>query len=113
MLDLDRVRDLGVRENGLAVAITTRVDGTPRASVVNAGVLSHPVSGESVVAFVARGAVRKLVDLRREPQVTVVFRSGWEWLAVEGVADLAGPDDHLDGVAAGDLPVLLRRVYAA
>ena len=43
----------------------------------------------------------------------MVFRSGWDRVAVEGSADLAGPDDQLEGVSATDLPRLLREVYAA
>lgn len=78
---LDRVREIGARESGLAVAITTRADGSPRASVVNAGVLDHPVTGEPIVGFVSRGRARKLTDVRERPRVTVVFRSGWEWIA--------------------------------
>lgn len=81
--------------------------------MVNAGVLDHPVTGEPVVGFVARGGVRKLANLRSRPRVTVVFRSGWEWLTVEGDAELAGPDDVLDGFDSGDLPRLLRTIYAA
>ena len=80
---------------------------------MNAGVLEHPVTGEIVVAFVARGAVRKLINLRARPSTTVVFRSGWEWIAVEGDAELAGPDDRLVGLDPGEVPRLLRRVYAA
>jgi PPOX class probable F420-dependent enzyme len=111
--ELERARELGAAEQGLAVAITMRADGRPRASVVNAGVLDHPVTGEPIVGFVSRGAVHKLADLRRRPEVTVVFRSGWEWIAVEGDAQLMGPADPLDGVASEDLPRLLRTVYAA
>jgi hypothetical protein len=81
--------------------------------VVNAGVLAHPVSGEQVVGFVARGHARKLAHLRMRPRLTVVFRSGWDWVAVEGEAELAGPDDLLDGLDADDVPRLLRTVYAA
>jgi len=110
---LDRAREIGARESGLAVAITARASGSPRASVVNAGVLDHPVTGERIVGFVARGVARKLTDLRERPQVTVVFRSGWEWIAVEGKAELAGPRDSLEGLATDDVPGLLRMVYAA
>lgn len=78
MADLDRARELGARESGLAVAVTSRADGSAQASVVNAGVLDHPVTGEPIVAFVARGGARKLANLRARPRVTVVFRSGWE-----------------------------------
>lgn len=113
MSGLDLVREIGARESGLAVAITTRADGLPRASVVNAGVLAHPVTGEEIVGFVARGRARKLTDLRERAEVTVVFRTGWEWLAVEGNAELAGPIDVLEGLAMDQVPSLLRTVYAA
>ena len=101
MIGLDRVRELGTRESGLAVVFTSRADGTAPGSVVNAGVLDHPVTGEPVVGFVARGEVRKLANLRARPRVSLVFRSGWEWVAVEGAAELDGD------------PRLLRDVYAA
>jgi PPOX class probable F420-dependent enzyme len=110
---LDRARELGAQEDGLAVVVTSRADGSPQTSVVNAGVLDHPVTDEPVVGFVARGGSRKLGHLRRQPRVTVVFRSGWDWVAVEGDADLAGPDDHLEGLDDGAVPRLLREVYAA
>jgi PPOX class probable F420-dependent enzyme len=111
--DLGRVRELGGRESGLAVVVTRRNDGSPHTSVVNAGVLDHPVTSERVVAFVARGQVKKLANLRVRPHLTVVFRSGWEWAAVEGGVELAGPDDRLVGFDANDLPRLLREIYAA
>ena len=110
---LERARNLGSKENGLAVVVTSRPDGSPQASVVNAGVLDHPVSREPVVGFVARGGARKLPNLRRRPRLTVVFRSGWEWVAVEGDAVLAGPDDFLDGLDVAEVPRVLRTVYAA
>lgn len=113
MLELDLARDLGAREAGLAVAITSRADGTPRASVVNAGVLNHPLTGDQVVGFVSRGAARKLADLRRRPRTTVVFRSAWDWVAVEGDATLVGPDDHLDALDESDILLLVRTIYAA
>jgi Pyridoxamine 5'-phosphate oxidase len=109
---LDDVRALGERESGLAVAITLRRDGSPRASVVNAGVVDHPVSGEPVVAFVSTGGVHKLDDLRRDPRLTVVFRSGWEWIAVEGTSELIGPNDPSEHPGT-DLRALIRVVYAA
>ena len=113
MADLEAARALAAREQGLAVVVVSRPDGTPVVSVVNAGVLDHPVSGEAVVAFVARGGARKLAHLRHQPGVSVVFRSGWDWVAVEGAAELAGPHDVLDGLAPGEVPTLLRAVYAA
>ncbi|MGH8983109.1 MAG: pyridoxamine 5'-phosphate oxidase family protein [Acidimicrobiia bacterium] len=113
MTGLGRARELGARESGLAVAFTVRADGTAQASIVNAGVLDHPVTSSPVVAFVSRGGVRKLANLRVRPRLTVVFRSGWEWVAIEGDADLAGPDDALTGLERADLARLRRDVYAA
>jgi PPOX class probable F420-dependent enzyme len=111
--ELDRVRELGSREDGLAIVVTTRADGSAQVSVVNAGVLDHPVSGERVVGFVARGAAVKLGNLRDRPRATVVFRAGWEWVAVEGRTEIAGPDDALDGFEPASVPQLLRDVFSA
>jgi hypothetical protein len=52
---------------------------------------------------VARGGSLKLAHLRRDPRATVVVRSGWQWAAVEGHADLVGPDDAFAGFDAADL----------
>ena len=98
---------------GLCVVSTLRADGTIQSSVVNAGVLDHPVTGRPVVGLVARGSSRKLVHLRARPQVTVVVRAGWEWAAAEGRAELAGPADPLTGLDAGELPGLLRAIFTA
>ena len=113
MGQLDRVRELVAREHGLAVVTTLRADGSASASVVNAGVLDHPVTGDPVVAFVARGGTKKLANLRARPGATVVFRVGWEWAAVEGTAELLGPDDPLVGFDPDAVPELLRDVFAA
>src|SRR5918994_6549892 len=113
MARLDRVRELAGREHGLAVVTTLRADGSAPASVVNAGVIDHPVGGDPVVAFVARGRTRKLANLRARPRTTVVFRVGWEWVAVEGAAELVGPDDAPPGFDPGAVPQLLRDVFTA
>jgi PPOX class probable F420-dependent enzyme len=112
--DLDRARELARREGGLAVVVTIRIEGSVQASVVNAGVVDHPATGEPVVGFVvAKRGARKLTNLRARPYLAVVFRSGWEWVAVEGRAELAGPDDPLEGLEAADISGVLRAVYAA
>ncbi|MGH7357540.1 MAG: pyridoxamine 5'-phosphate oxidase [Acidimicrobiia bacterium] len=113
MADLDRVRDFVGRDHGLVVVFTNRADGTGQASVVNAGVLPHPVTGEPVVGLVAQGTSRKLTNLRARPHTTVVLRAGWEWVAVEGPAVLCGPDDPLTGVDAEGVRLLLRDVFTA
>jgi len=48
--DIDDVRRLAGQDHGLAVVAVSRDDGTVGSTVVNAGVIPHPVSGEQVVA---------------------------------------------------------------
>src|SRR4029079_16303127 len=103
---LELIARYGARERWLAVLVTLRPDGEPSTSVVNAGILAHPVPGREVGAFVARGATAKLANLRRRPRATLVFRAGWEWVAVTGPVELVGPDHHLTGLAADALPRL-------
>jgi PPOX class probable F420-dependent enzyme len=104
---------VGAEDRGLCVVTTLRADSTMQASVVNAGVFDHPVSGVSGVAFVAVGGSRKLANLRIRPRVTVVARAGWQWVAVEGPAELIGPDDRIEGVGPDDLRLALRAVFVA
>lgn len=111
--DLDLVRRLAAAEHGLAVVATTRADGGVQASVVNAAVVPHPVDGEPVVAFVARGRTRKLENLRRRGRLTLVLRHRWDWVAVEGDVDLAGPDDPELGLGADQQRLLLREIFTA
>ena len=111
--DLDLVARLGAADHGLVVVAVGRGDGTVHASVVNAGVLDDPVTGKRCVGLVARGDAKKLTHLRRSGRATVVFRSGWEWVSVEGAVRIAGPDDQLAGFDAKDLPQLLRDVFVA
>ena len=111
--DLAAVGRLGAAEHWLAVVATTRADGSVHASLVNAGILDHPVTGEPTIGFVARGDARKLVHLRRTGHATVVFRSGWQWAAVDGPASICGPDDEMEGVPSAALAGLLRDVFRA
>ena len=103
---------LGGPEHGLVVVAVTRGDGSVQASVVNAGVLSHPDGGE-VVGLVARGDALKLRLLRRRPRATVTVRSGWHWATVEGSVELAGPDDPHPSFTPEEIPRLLRDVFTA
>jgi len=110
--DLAPFATLVPADHGLCVVATARPDHTIQASVVNAGVTTHPVSGAPVVAFVAGGR-RKLVHLRADPTITVVARAGWRWATVEGRAELVGPDDPHPAVDAERLRLLLREVFVA
>jgi PPOX class probable F420-dependent enzyme len=100
-------------DHGLCVVSALRADGTIGSSVVNAGVLAHPVTGAQVVAFTTRGSTRKLASLRARPRATIVVRAGWQWAAAEGPVQIAGPDDPLPGFEPGLLPGLLRDVFTA
>src|ERR1700677_1424992 len=112
MSTLQDVMDIAGRERFLAVVSTVRADATVQSSVVNAGVLPHPVDGVEVVGFVTYGKA-KLANLRARPQLSVTFRSGWEWAAVEGRAELIGPDDPHPHIDADGIRLLLRQVFTA
>jgi PPOX class probable F420-dependent enzyme len=94
------------------VVSTLRADLTIQASLVNAGVMAHPRTGDDCLAFVTYGRV-KLLNLRERPQVTATFQAGWQWATVEGTAELAGPDDPYDGIDAEGLRLLLRQVFTS
>jgi hypothetical protein len=98
--DIEDFRRLIAGDHGLVVVSTLRDNGTIASSVVNAGVLPHPLTGETVVGMVFRGGIRKLGHLRKRPYANVVVRSGWQWAAAEGRTELAGPDDPMDGIDA-------------
>jgi PPOX class probable F420-dependent enzyme len=109
-MDLEAFAKLVGMDHGLAVVSTARADGTIQSSVVNAGVMNHPVHGAPVVAFVAAGSSKRLQNLRARPHATVVLRAGWQWAGVEGSVQLIGPDDPVEGV---DVRILLREIFTA
>lgn len=112
MTTLSDAETIGSRDKFLAVISTARADGTIQSSLVNAGVLADPDNGRQVVGFVTYGPA-KLANLRARPQVTVTFRAGWEWAAVEGRARIIGPDDPATGVDAERMRLLRREVFTA
>jgi hypothetical protein len=111
--DIEDFRRLIAGDHGLVVLSTPRGDGTIASSVVNAGVLPHPVTGAAVVGMVIRGGTRKLDRLRKRPYASVVVRSGWQWVAAEGRTELAGPADPMPGVDAERLRLVLREIFTA
>ncbi|MDD7941920.1 pyridoxamine 5'-phosphate oxidase [Actinomycetospora lutea] len=115
-MDLDDFRERAAGEHFLVVVSTARSDGSIQSSVVNAGVMDHPVHGTPIVALVAAGGSVKLANLRARPWMTVTVRAGWRWTTVEGAGEIAGPDDPLTGVTgehADRVPTLLREVFRA
>jgi PPOX class probable F420-dependent enzyme len=103
---VDDLRRLGGLDHGLASLATQRSDGRVHLTLVNAGVIDHPVDGEPVGAFVSRQGTRKLANLSARPQATLQWRAGWAWVAAEGDAEILGP-------GTDDLPALLRQIYSA
>lgn len=112
MADLNAFSSLLVADQGLCVVTTLRPDNTMQASVVNVGVMTSPLRDAQVAAFVARGR-RKLVHLRSNPTITVVARAGWNWVAVEGTAELVGPEDPHPEFDDERLRLLLREIFTA
>jgi PPOX class probable F420-dependent enzyme len=100
-------------DHGLSVISTLRGDGSVQSSVVNAGVLEHPLRAERVVGLVATGGSRKLHNLRADPRVTIVARAGWRWAAAEGDAELIGPDDPHPDIPGDAVRLLLRDIFRA
>jgi PPOX class probable F420-dependent enzyme len=103
---------LSRNDHGLTVVSTLRADDTIQASLVNAGIVAHPATGESVLAFVTYGKV-KLANLRARPQLAATFRNGWQWATVEGRGELAGPDDARPWLDGERLRLLLREIFTA
>ena len=111
MADLAHAVRLAAADHYLAVFAVARPDGTVHASVVNAGIIEDPIDGHQGVGAVVYGASRKLSLLRRSGTAGVVFKSGFEWVAVAGPVRLIGPDD---GTEFGlDVPAVVRSVFRA
>ena len=113
MATIDDFRRLVPGEHGLVTVSALRDNGTISSSVVNAGVLAHPLTGADVVGMVARGGTRKLAYWRQRPYANVVIRAGWQWAAAEGPVSLIGPDDPDPAVDAERLRLLLREIFTA
>lgn len=113
MSDLSVFAGLVPLDHGLCTLSTLRRDGSIQSSVVNAGVLEHPLRAGKVVGLVAIGGARKLRNLRADPRATIVVRAGWRWAAVEGRAEVIGPDDPRPDVDGEALRRLLRDIFRA
>jgi PPOX class probable F420-dependent enzyme len=111
--DLSAFAALVPLDHGLCTLSTLRRDGSIQSTVINAGVLAHPLKGGQVVGLVAIGGSRKLQHLRSDPRATIVVRAGWRWATVEGVAEIIGPDDPHPDVDAEALRMLLRDIFSA
>jgi PPOX class probable F420-dependent enzyme len=111
--ELAAFSDLVPLDHGLCVISTLRGDGGVHSSVVNAGVLQHPLTGAEVVGLVATGGSRKLHNLRADPRATIVARAGWRWATVEGSAEIIGPDDPHPDIDGEARRLLLQNIFRA
>lgn len=112
MTTLEEAAALTRPERGLVVISTLRSAGSIQSSLVNAGVLPHPATGQTILGFATAGRI-KLANLRARPQITATFRNGWRWAAVEGLAELTGPDDPQPWLDAEGLRQLRREIFTA
>ena len=113
MSNIDDVREFLSSETGLAVVSTIQRDGRVLSSVVNCGVVVHPVSGSPCVAFVSASHAARLDHIRRGSEITVAIRRGWSWRSVTGATSLIGPDNLPSGFESENLRRLLREVFEA
>lgn len=113
MAMLDTVRSYLTEEDGLAVVSTVQADGAILSSVVNCGLIDHPVTHEPRLAFVSLGGAARLRHIRSGSPVTAAIRRGWNWVAVTGPAELIGPHDNSHELDADRIRILLRDIFTA
>lgn len=113
MASLDTVRSFLSDEHGLAVVSTVQADGAVLSTVVNCGVIDHPVTHEPRLAFVSLGGAARLRHIRGGSPVTAAIRRGWNWVSVTGAAELIGPDDNAHALDADRIRILLRDIFSA
>ena len=113
MATVDDIQKIVALDHGLAGLSTLRRDGSVQSTVVNAGVIDHPVTGEPVAAFVGRPATRKIAHLRDNPtrHAAVARRLGMG--RRRGHRRARRPRRPARRDRTGGLPGLLRGVYSA
>ena len=91
-MDLDQARDF-IRQNHSAVLCTYRADGRPQLSPVGAA-----VDGEGRVVISSRETAYKVKNLRRDPRASVLVTkaNSWEWVQVDGTADVLSLPDAME-----------------
>ena len=100
-------------ETGLVTVSTTQVDGKVLSSVVNCGMIEHPLTGATCVAFVSGSRAARLKHIDRGSQVTITARRGWAWSSVTGPADLIRPEQVPESIDKEQMRLLLREVFHA
>jgi hypothetical protein len=113
MPSIDDLRDLLATETGLVTVSSASSDLRVVTSVVNAGILPHPVSGAEVIGLVSRADAVRIRHAGAGRPLTVTARRGWKWMSARGPADLIGPDHPQEGVSADAIRQLLRDIFHA
>ena len=113
MSDIEIFSNYLSEETGLATVSTTQADGRILSSVVNCGMIKHPFTGDTCVAFVSGSKAARLRHIDRGSQVTVNVRRGWIWSSVTGPADLIRPESLPESIDAEQMRLLLREVFHA
>ena len=113
MSDIEIFSNYLSEETGLATISTTQEDGRVLSTVVNCGMIKHPLTGDTCVAFVSGGNAARLKHVDRGSQVTVSVRRGWAWSSATGPADLIRPESLPESIDAEKMRLLLREVFHA
>ena len=113
MSDIEIFSNYLSEETGLATVSTTQADGRVLSTVVNCGMIKHPLTGGTCVAFVSGSKAARLRHIDRGSQVTVNVRRGWIWSSVTGPADLIRPESLPESIDAEQMRLLLREVFHA
>ena len=113
MASISDVEEFLSLENGLSTVSTVQVDGKILSSVVNCGLIPHPIDSSPCVAFVSGGSAARLKHIARGSEITVSVRRGWKWVAVSGKGNLYGPRTLFEDSDDESLRLLLRDVFIA
>ena len=113
MSDIEIFSNYLSEETGLVTVSTTQVDGRVLSSVVNCGMIEHPLTGATCVAFVSGSRAARLKHIDRGSQVTITARRGWAWSSVTGPADLIRPEQVPESIDKEQMRLLLREVFHA
>ena len=113
MSDIEIFSNYLSEETGLVTVSTTQVDGKVLSSVVNCGMIEHPLTGATCVAFVSGSKAARLKHIDRGSQVTITARRGWAWSSVTGPADLIRPEQVPESIDKEQMRLLLREVFHA
>ena len=113
MNDIETVKNHLAEETGLATVSTVQADGRVLSTVVNCGMIEHPLTGAVCVAFVSGSKAARLKHIDRGSQVTISVRRGWAWSSATGTADLIRPEKLPEGIDTEQMRLLLREVFHA